>query len=32
LSIEQHFVYHGDIHKQIKDLPDGTTVEIKVVD
>lgn len=32
LSIEEHFVYLGDIHKQIKDLPDGTKVKIKVVD
>jgi hypothetical protein len=32
LSIEEHFRYLGDIHKQIKDLPDGTEVEIKVVD
>jgi hypothetical protein len=32
LSIEQHFGYLGDIHKQIKDLPDGTEVEIKLVD
>jgi hypothetical protein len=32
LSIEEHFGYLGDIHKQIKDLPDGTKVEIKIVD
>lgn len=32
LSIEEHFSYLGDIHKQIKDLPDGTKVEIKIVD
>lgn len=32
LSIEEHFRYLGEIHKQIKDLPDGTKVEIKVVD
>ena len=32
LGIEEHFGYLGDIHKQIKDLPDGTKVEIKIVD
>jgi len=32
LSIEEHFRYLGEIHKQIKDLPDGTTVEMKIVD
>jgi hypothetical protein len=32
LSIEEHFGYLGDLHKQIKDLPDGTKVEIKIVD
>ncbi len=32
LSIEEHFRFLGDIHKQIKDLPDGTTVEMKIVD
>lgn len=32
LSIEEHFGYLGDIHKQIMDLPDGTKVEIKIVD
>jgi hypothetical protein len=32
LDIEEHFRYTGDIHKQIKDLPDGTKVEIKIVD
>jgi hypothetical protein len=31
LSIEEHFGYLGDIHRQIKDLPDGTRVDIKVV-
>jgi len=30
LTIEAHFDYLGDIHKQIKDLPDGTKVEIKI--
>ncbi len=32
LDIVEHFRYTGDIHKQIKDLPDGTKVEIKIVD
>lgn len=32
LDIEEHFGYLGDIHRQIKDLPDGTEVEIKIVD
>jgi hypothetical protein len=32
LAIVEHFGYTGDIHKQIKDLPDGTKVEIKIVD
>jgi hypothetical protein len=32
LSIEEHFRYLGDIHKQIKDLPAGTKVEIKIVE
>jgi hypothetical protein len=32
LSIEEHFGYTGDLHRQMKDLPDGTTVEIKIVD
>lgn len=32
LDIEEHFGYTGDIHKQIKNLPDGTTVELKIVD
>jgi len=30
LNIEAHFHYTGDIHRQIKDLPNGTKVEIKV--
>src|SRR5688572_10921757 len=30
LDIEEHFGYTGDIQKQIKDLPDGTTVELEV--
>ena len=32
LNIVEHFGYTGDIHKQIKDLPDGTRVQIKIVD
>jgi hypothetical protein len=32
LDIIEHFGYTGAIHKQIKDLPDGTKVEIKIVD
>jgi hypothetical protein len=32
MSIEEHFGYLGDIYKQIKDLPDGTKVQIKIVD
>jgi hypothetical protein len=32
LDIVEHFGYTGDIHKQIKDLPDGTKVEIKIVE
>jgi hypothetical protein len=32
LDIVEHFGYTGDIHKQIKDLPAGTKVEIKIVD
>ncbi|MEQ8477798.1 T6SS immunity protein Tdi1 domain-containing protein [Fulvivirga sp.] len=32
LSIKKHFSYLGDVHRQIKDLPDGTKVEIKIVD
>ena len=31
-DIEEHFGYTGRIHKQIKDLPDGTRVKIKIVD
>jgi hypothetical protein len=32
LDIEEHFGYTGHLHRQIKDLPDGTSVEIKIVD
>ena len=32
LGIEAHFHLTGHIHKKIKDLPDGTMVEIKVTD
>jgi len=32
LDIREHFGYIGDIHKQIKDLPGGTRVQIKTVD
>jgi hypothetical protein len=32
LDIVEHFGYTGDIHKQIKDLPNGTKVEIKIVE
>jgi len=32
LEIVEHFGYTGDIHEQIKDLPNGTEVEIKIVD
>jgi hypothetical protein len=31
-DIEVHFQLAGQIHEQIKDLPDGTTIEIKVKD
>ena len=32
LDIEEHFGYTGDLHKQIRDLPTGTRVEIKIVE
>lgn len=32
IPIEGHFHFYGSIHKQIKDLPDGAKVEIKMVD
>ena len=32
LDIVEHFCYTGDIHKQTKDLPDGTKVEIRIVE
>jgi hypothetical protein len=32
LDIEGHFRFTGHFHKQIKDLPDGTIVQIKTVD
>ncbi|MBI3220032.1 MAG: DUF1851 domain-containing protein [Bacteroidetes bacterium] len=32
LDIVEHFCCTGDLHKQIKDLPDGTMVEIKIVE
>lgn len=32
IKMSEHFGVTGDIHQQIKDLPEGTTVEIKVVD
>ena len=32
LDIEEHFGYTGDIQKQIKDLPDGTTVKLEIVE
>jgi hypothetical protein len=32
LDILEHFAYTGDLHKQIKDLPDGTKVKIKILD
>jgi hypothetical protein len=32
LGIAEHFSVMGDIHKQLKDLPDGTEVIIKVVE
>jgi len=32
LDIEVHFRFAAEIHRQIKDLPDGTKVNIKFVD
>lgn len=32
LDIVEHFRYTGAIHKRIKDMPDGTKVEIRIVD
>lgn len=32
LDIVEHFGYTGEIHKQIKDLPDGTEVVLKIVE
>ena len=31
-DIEVHFELSGQIHKQIKDLPDGTKVNIKTIE
>jgi hypothetical protein len=28
----EHFAFTGDVHQQIKDLPDGTNIEFTVVD
>jgi len=32
MDIEVHFSFAGQIHKQIKDLPDGTNVGFKIAD
>ena len=31
LAVVQHAAYTGDIHRQIRDLPDGTAIRLKVV-
>jgi hypothetical protein len=32
VRIGEHFGLTGELHKQIRDLPDGSTVQLKVVD
>lgn len=31
ISIAEHAAFTGDVHRQIRDLPDGTAVKLKVV-
>jgi hypothetical protein len=31
ISIAEHASFSGDLHRQIRDLPDGTAVRVKVV-
>ena len=30
IPIDEHYSQHASIHEQIKDLPDGTAVRIKI--
>ena len=31
ISVSEHASFPGDLHRQIRDLPDGTTIRLKVV-
>ena len=31
ISIDEHYSFHASVYEQIKDMPDGTAVKIKIV-
>jgi len=31
LSVREHAAFTGDVHRQLRDLPDGTAVQIRIV-